>query len=68
MRRLRIVLLFVVLPLLLIGGCVTMIAVKMRRKADCPVCGDRPTITAPIDYEEFCRLRGGATSPSEVSS
>ena len=34
MRRLRIILLFVVLPLLLIGGCVTMVAVKMRRKAD----------------------------------
>ena len=28
--------------------------VKVRRDPDCPVCGDRPTITDPIDYHEFC--------------
>jgi molybdopterin/thiamine biosynthesis adenylyltransferase/molybdopterin converting factor small subunit len=28
--------------------------VKVRRDPDCPVCGDRPTITDPIDYYEFC--------------
>lgn len=28
--------------------------VRLRRDPDCPVCGDRPTITAPIDYESFC--------------
>ncbi|TWU25397.1 putative adenylyltransferase/sulfurtransferase MoeZ [Novipirellula galeiformis] len=27
---------------------------KVRRSADCPVCGDAPTITAPIDYDQFC--------------
>jgi adenylyltransferase/sulfurtransferase len=27
---------------------------KLRRDPACPVCGDRPTITAPIDYEQFC--------------
>ncbi len=27
---------------------------NVRRDPDCPVCGDRPTITAPIDYEAFC--------------
>src|SRR5258706_11098289 len=27
---------------------------KLRRDASCPVCGDHPTITAPIDYEQFC--------------
>ena len=27
---------------------------KLRRDPACPVCGDRPTITAPVDYEEFC--------------
>jgi adenylyltransferase/sulfurtransferase len=27
---------------------------KLRRDPNCPVCGDRPTITKPIDYEEFC--------------
>jgi adenylyltransferase/sulfurtransferase len=28
--------------------------VKIRRDADCPVCGDHPTITDLIDYHEFC--------------
>ena len=27
---------------------------KIRRDPTCPVCGDHPTITAPIDYEQFC--------------
>src|SRR6266550_4095818 len=27
---------------------------KLKRDASCPVCGDHPTITAPIDYEQFC--------------
>jgi adenylyltransferase/sulfurtransferase len=27
---------------------------KLRRDPSCPVCGDHPTITAPIDYEQFC--------------
>jgi adenylyltransferase/sulfurtransferase len=27
---------------------------KLRRDPNCPVCGERPSITKPIDYEEFC--------------
>ncbi|MDP9175019.1 MAG: molybdopterin-synthase adenylyltransferase MoeB [Planctomycetota bacterium] len=27
---------------------------KLRRDPACPVCGEHPTITSPIDYEEFC--------------
>src|SRR5271154_2476958 len=27
---------------------------KVLRDPLCPVCGDHPTITKPIDYEEFC--------------
>jgi len=27
---------------------------KLRRDPNCPVCGDHPTITKPIDYEQFC--------------
>jgi molybdopterin/thiamine biosynthesis adenylyltransferase/rhodanese-related sulfurtransferase len=27
---------------------------KLRRDAQCSVCGDSPTITEPIDYEAFC--------------
>src|SRR5947209_510434 len=29
---------------------------KLRRNADCPVCGDHPTITKLIDYQEFCGI------------
>lgn len=28
---------------------------QLRRDPECPVCGDHPTISAPIDYEEFCQ-------------
>ena len=27
---------------------------KIRRDPNCPVCGEHPTITKPIDYEQFC--------------
>jgi hypothetical protein len=27
---------------------------KLRADPTCPVCGTHPTITAPIDYEQFC--------------
>ena len=27
---------------------------KIRRDPNCPVCGNHPTITRPIDYEQFC--------------
>src|SRR5207245_4438775 len=27
---------------------------NLRRDAQCPVCGENPTIFAPIDYDQFC--------------
>ncbi len=27
---------------------------KIRRDPKCPICGENPTITKPIDYEQFC--------------
>lgn len=30
--------------------------VKVRRNPNCPVCGDHPTVTELIDYDEFCGL------------
>jgi adenylyltransferase/sulfurtransferase len=30
------------------------ITYKTARRHDCPVCGDHPTVTELIDYEEFC--------------
>ena len=32
---------------------------KLRRDPDCPVCGDRPTVTQLIDYEQFCGVTPG---------
>src|SRR5690606_3249407 len=29
---------------------------RLRRNPDCPVCGDHPTQTELIDYEEFCGI------------
>ncbi|MDQ3545020.1 MAG: molybdopterin-synthase adenylyltransferase MoeB [Verrucomicrobiota bacterium] len=28
---------------------------KVKRDPQCPVCGEQPTITEPIDYEMFCQ-------------
>ena len=27
---------------------------KLRKNRECPVCGENPTVTALIDYEQFC--------------
>lgn len=34
---------------------------KLRKDPSCPVCGEHPTITKLIDYEEFCGLKPQAT-------
>lgn len=31
--------------------------VKVPKNKDCPVCGENPTVTQLIDYQEFCQLR-----------
>ncbi len=31
---------------------------KLRKNPDCPACGPHPTVTALIDYQEFCGIRG----------
>ena len=31
---------------------------KLRKSADCPVCGKNPTVKELIDYNEFCGVRG----------
>ena len=35
--------------------------VSIVRQPECPVCGDNPTVTELIDYEEFCSLRGAVS-------
>jgi sulfur-carrier protein adenylyltransferase/sulfurtransferase len=34
---------------------------RLPRDPECPMCGERPTITKLIDYEEFCGLRAPGT-------
>jgi adenylyltransferase/sulfurtransferase len=34
-------------------------SVRINRDPECAVCGDHPTVTALIDYEEFCGFPGG---------
>jgi sulfur-carrier protein adenylyltransferase/sulfurtransferase len=50
---------------------------KLRRDPNCPVCGDHPTVTKLIDYQEFCGMRpapssstanDGVIDPTEVKA
>ncbi len=44
---------------------------KLRRDPQCPLCGEHPTITKLIDYEQFCGIPSEApvqmTNPDEVT-
>jgi len=37
---------------------------KLRKNPDCPVCGEHPTLTKLIDYQEFCGIRGQEAAPT----
>jgi adenylyltransferase/sulfurtransferase len=37
---------------------------KLRRNPECPVCGDHPTITKLIDYQEFCGIPQAKAEPA----
>jgi adenylyltransferase/sulfurtransferase len=42
---------------------------KVRRNPTCPACGEQPSITQLIDYEQFCGLRGQeAAAPATTDS
>ena len=45
--------------------------VKLRRDPQCPLCGEKPTITKLIDYEQFCGIPAepatAASNPDEVT-
>jgi len=30
----------------------------LRKNPECPVCGEHPTVTSLIDYNQFCGIRG----------
>jgi adenylyltransferase/sulfurtransferase len=38
---------------------------KLRKAADCPVCGDHPTVTKLIDYHQFCGVPQQQTAPAQ---
>jgi adenylyltransferase/sulfurtransferase len=42
--------------------------VKLKRNPQCPVCGDKPTITQLINYEEFCGLGRGQEQQVDTSA
>src|SRR3989441_6335353 len=41
---------------------------KLRKDADCPVCGTHPTVTKLIDYEQFCGIHPAAPEPVTVNN
>ncbi len=41
--------------------------VKLRRNPQCPVCGDKPTIKALIDYEQFCGIGRGEEAQAQTT-
>jgi sulfur-carrier protein adenylyltransferase/sulfurtransferase len=38
---------------------------RLRKNAECPVCGERPTVTGLIDYDEFCGAGGNDMEPQQ---
>ena len=41
---------------------------KLRKNPDCPVCGTHPTVTALIDYDQFCGVpKPASVGPLEVA-
>lgn len=39
---------------------------KLKKDKDCPICGEHPTITKLIDYEEFCGIGRGEESGDQA--
>ncbi|CAN5882592.1 molybdopterin-synthase adenylyltransferase MoeB [soil metagenome] len=37
---------------------------KLRRDAECPVCGDNPTVRELIDYDQFCGVSPAQAAPA----
>ena len=39
---------------------------KLSKDPECPICGDNPTVTELIDYEEFCGIGRGELGQEDV--
>ena len=58
----------------LVGRLLLFDALKLRfreltvkRDRSCVVCGDRPTVTGPVDYEAFCGVRHAPGQAAEIT-
>jgi adenylyltransferase/sulfurtransferase len=40
-------------------------SLKLQRDRECPVCGDNPTVTQLIDYEQFCGITPAVKTPEQ---
>ncbi len=41
---------------------------KLRKNPDCPVCGNHPTVTQLIDYQQFCGIAPAAGEESPMKN
>ena len=41
---------------------------KLRKNPDCPVCGTHPTVTALIDYDQFCGITPTSKEPAVAAA
>jgi sulfur-carrier protein adenylyltransferase/sulfurtransferase len=41
---------------------------KLRRDPACPVCGDHPTVTALIDYQQFCGIPAATAAAASTAA
>jgi len=39
---------------------------KVRKNPECPICGDHPTITKLIDYQQFCGILQPVTAEGDI--
>ena len=49
------------------GLALTTRELRVHRDPACAMCGDAPTITAPIDYEAFCGVNSQRSDGEEIS-
>jgi molybdopterin/thiamine biosynthesis adenylyltransferase/rhodanese-related sulfurtransferase len=41
---------------------------KLRKNPECPVCGEHPTVTKLIDYEQFCGIEPVSDAPKTLKN
>ncbi len=41
---------------------------KVRKNPGCPVCGERPTVTRLIDYQQFCGIAPGTAQETNLKN